>query len=233
MKTKLLTLAAASVFLVSHISAISLRDTNFRDVNLLMDSDQDGISETVANKSGMQGYGVVMNPTYSFITGRFNLVDDGVADGKDSDGFNPDLWTIQEAIVGFIFVASDSAGKLEINRANFELGELFNVGNVSEEPSIDGEGKEVPTTASDVFEIQFDSSIYTSMRAQVILDIQDDGLLDWEIRMDDNATGSMWLYSNFLGVVATPNPVPDVASTFGLFGISLFGLACFARKRRS
>lgn len=164
---------------------------------------------------------IEMNANNASVSGMFDLVNDD-GDGLDLLGFNPSMHTVLDAMVGFVFAGSDNGVPYLLERITFQLGSALNNWNGDQSFGIEG------------------YSISGVVTGDLIVDIQEDGLLDWKVNIDQQDLanyGPITLWGVYLGVIAEPNApqnrvaVPDASSTAALLGLGLLGLAVIRRRR--
>lgn len=218
MKTKLTSLIGIATLATSanYVSALTVVDADFRDIDVLVYE----LSSSSPNRSGI-----------------FDLtIDDG--DGHDLLGFDPSSFTVTDAIIGFVFAEFNEGARPTVNRAVFNVAGLF-----------EGDGSlggDIPNTGFGSFEVLFNSLNFGTVHGSILLDIQADGMLDWEVSLSAvdqlNEQVSLTLYSAYLAIDAIPNqglstvndpdPVPDVGTTSAMLGFAALVLVALRRPRR-
>ncbi|EDY82614.1 hypothetical protein VDG1235_2237 [Verrucomicrobiia bacterium DG1235] len=206
MKTKLLTLigALAALCSASSVSAISIADAKFRDIDVFL---------TDLTKD---------NPV---IAGQFFDIVNDDSDGRDLLGFDPDKHLVTEAVIGFLFAEFSDSHAPVASRLVFDISDYFSTSGVTGSDSLfDG---------NNAYEVEFNSNVYGAIKGDLLVDIQEDGRVDWSVGLapQDQIDGvTLKLYSAYLGVNAVARPVPDVGSSAAMLGLALFGFF-FVRRR--
>ncbi len=208
MKTKLLTLSAiATVFLASQASAISFKYSDYRDADLVGEQ-----GKLLTNTVGIDGQ------DNSFATGEFDIVsDDGDIYTWDKFGFNPGKEVITAAEVGFGFYDLSQSAPTYLGDFRYLLGQSFT-------PLAGALG----APGSTAFEFELVTPYMGNIAGDLILDLQDDGLLAWRVELADDFQGEVTLF--WAAIAADAERVPDTGSTAALLGLSLF-VGLVARRR--
>ncbi|MBK1875663.1 VPDSG-CTERM sorting domain-containing protein [Pelagicoccus mobilis] len=226
MKTKLLTLAAlTTAFLATGVSALTIQDATFRDVDLI---------DEVLDAS---------NPTISRSFDIVNNGEDGWRDRPISPGESIDDYNILDAIIGFVFFETGEGSQTIVHEALFNIGDYFDLSNVAStpgdpgdlDPELDDDGGTGSSKA--YFQVEFDPVSYPAL-SELIVDVALDGLVDWSVSISsqipeqgsNDPSPSLHLWCGYLAVEAERKQVPDSGTTAGLLGLGMFGMLAIARR---
>ncbi|MBD5781099.1 VPDSG-CTERM sorting domain-containing protein [Pelagicoccus sp. NFK12] len=196
-----------------------------------------GSASAITLKEAQYRHIIFQNETLSLndleARGVFNLVTGGNGIKGDNDAYNRDGYNVgtdvSEAIVGFIFRDFVGDAQVAVNRAEFNIGSYLNnlvVGG----PVFSTTGDAVEPDLG-LFEISFQTSDFATLKAQLEVDIETDGMVSWVVRLDEtylDQNTSVKLATAYLGA----NVVPDAGATAGMLGLSIAGLLVFARRSR-
>ncbi|MDQ8180791.1 VPDSG-CTERM sorting domain-containing protein [Pelagicoccus sp. SDUM812005] len=205
MKTKLFTLSAVALaFLASQASAISFQYSDYRDA--------DFVGKLLTNEVGID------QVDNSFASGVFDIVnDDGDIYTWDKYGFTPGAEVITAAEIGFGFYDLSQSTPNYLGDFRYLLGQGLS--------SLAGSLTSPGTT---LFEFDLATAYMGNIAGDLILDLQDDGLLAWRVELDDSFQGEVTLY--WAALAADAERVPDSGSTAALLGLSIFA-GLVARRR--
>ncbi len=205
MKTKFVTLTAiALAFVASQASAISFQYSDYRDA--------DYVGKTLTNAVGDD------QVDNSFASGVFDIVsDDGDIYTWDKYGFTLGSEIITAAEVGFGFYDLSQAAPTYLGDFRYLLGQSFT-------PLAGALG----APGSTAFEFELVTPYMGNIAGDLILDLQDDGLLAWRVELDDDFQGEVTLF--WAAIAADAESVPDTGSTAALLGLSIF--SAFLVRRR-
>ncbi|MDQ8186267.1 hypothetical protein [Pelagicoccus sp. SDUM812002] len=204
MKTKLLTLTAiAAVFAVSSAHAISWTYSEYRDVDL--------VGKTLTNNG---------DESQKFAEGTFEI------SFNDADSYHWDAHTFDNtkekligAEIGLGFYHNNQGTLDYLGDFRYHLGEnlLPFVGSVGAAGGFAG------------FDLNIVTPYIGELTGALLLELNDNGVLDWRVELNENFQGEVVLH--WAALAADAEPIPDSGSTFAMLGMA--ALAAFAAKRRS
>jgi len=180
--------------------------SDFRDV--------DSVGVLLSN-SGEEG-------SSSYAMGVFDIVAaDGDSFSWDRPGFDPESMVVSgaEVAVGFFDVQEDSTTFLGYYMV--QLGENF---SAIAPAAVD------PATVSE-FELSLETSSLGEITGDLLLDLQEDGMLSWRVDLDENFSGAVTLW--WAALAADAYSVPDTGSTAAFLGLAVFVFAFVQRRIRA